>query len=1057
MERIPTTIVEDRGEYGSSCGYCKSGSSSSYAYGNLASVYGGMWCHAIAVADYQALLDRGWRRSGCYLYKPDLPRTCCRLYTIRLHTASFAMSRAQHKVLRRMEGYLAGTWVPSPSALGRRPGGSHSNKLEQGGRGGGAEGAVMVAVRGVPAVWAATNAAGTGMRRTRPTARIVGPKRAPREAMVAVQAVRGSAQILKAVHRWTWRRGGRGMPPNAAKGRHRALEPDASPSPVEAVQRLLLSALHSLVEDGSFALPCHPRCPCRPGGPQERKPAVGGNDECIPCHMAPSDAPSAAHTDTNKAASARPPIHARSGYGDTVKMDATGDHVGAGTGKGMAKGVSGKGEKPQRRGKAETDDSSGCPRCQLAAPRMLPIPAKLRSAVGRDAQLMTSWPFAVAAALAHRGVPRRPNARVDPLHLKGYRKGQFSRTGGRDAPCLSGQRHCDAGGGEGTRGGTQRGRPRKGHCACGGCMHARRFRAQARPGDRWEVGGRRPLQCGCCCKHGHGSVCQHHTRGERPRAEAAARGDTCPRMPPCPRCNWAARSGVGRRRVGKATLGAPGGMFAGGTCERLAGIVNHLFDLVIELLSPALFAVAGAAESSISVLATTGTATTCLSAAIAGICTILSTNATGKRNVPNPKLCTILVSSGRHVPSHPRRRGKRRPPQHGAVRGGSGACGGRCSGGRGRRCVRGVDIADGSSGRAGGRMCSYGETAGPRHAHPVGHGGAPCGTGPAGAQLCKPPGRQPGVKHTLEISTHRAAFSREEFELYRRYQVAVHGDSPSKASERSYIRFLVDTPLDNGSDADGQGGPPAPAPSCGFGSFHQQYRIDGRLVAVGVVDILPHCLSSKYLFWDPDYAFLSLGKFTALKEIEWVRSQAAACPPLAYYYLGYYIHTCPKMRYKAAYAPAQLLCPEKYEWVPYEDVCGALDSQPYCVLSDVVANKGTAKQGVGEKGVDAAGDAMAQGAATGGSNTRGGSGGPRQGSSFVPGPSAGQEPERKDGERKVDVSRVALLIQGRLTNLEELRRRRLVREVLLRLEEQLTLMCRQVGPAVAQRLGVVLP
>jgi hypothetical protein len=30
----------------------------------------------------------------------------------------------------------------------------------------------------------------------------------------------------------------------------------------------------------------------------------------------------------------------------------------------------------------------------------------------------------------------------------------------------------------------------------------------------------------------------------------------------------------------------------------------------------------------------------------------------------------------------------------------------------------------------------------------------------------------------------------------------------------------------------------------GYGSFHQHYRIDGKLVAVGVVDILPHCLVS---------------------------------------------------------------------------------------------------------------------------------------------------------------------------------------------------------------------
>ena len=40
---------------------------------------------------------------------------------------------------------------------------------------------------------------------------------------------------------------------------------------------------------------------------------------------------------------------------------------------------------------------------------------------------------------------------------------------------------------------------------------------------------------------------------------------------------------------------------------------------------------------------------------------------------------------------------------------------------------------------------------------------------------------------------------------------------------------------------------------------------------VGVVDILPHSLSAKYLFYDPDYAFLSLGTYTALREIDFVR------------------------------------------------------------------------------------------------------------------------------------------------------------------------------------------
>jgi arginine-tRNA-protein transferase len=136
-------------------------------------------------------------------------------------------------------------------------------------------------------------------------------------------------------------------------------------------------------------------------------------------------------------------------------------------------------------------------------------------------------------------------------------------------------------------------------------------------------------------------------------------------------------------------------------------------------------------------------------------------------------------------------------------------------------------------------------------------------------------------------------------------QIAVHNDSAVKVN--SYCRFLVDSPLVYvPPETDGS------TPVCGFGSFHQQYRIDGKLVAVGVVDILPSCLSSKYLFWDPDLAFLSLGKYSALREIQWVQEANKVCPTLAYYYLGFYIHSCPKMRYKASYSPSELLCPVNY-------------------------------------------------------------------------------------------------------------------------------------------------
>ena len=70
----------------------------------------------------------------------------------------------------------------------------------------------------------------------------------------------------------------------------------------------------------------------------------------------------------------------------------------------------------------------------------------------------------------------------------------------------------------------------------------------------------------------------------------------------------------------------------------------------------------------------------------------------------------------------------------------------------------------------------------------------------------------------------------------------------------------------------------------------------GRLVAVAVLDVLPRCLSSVYFFWDPALAPLALGKLSALRELAWVADAARARPALHWYYMGYYIHACPKVR-----------------------------------------------------------------------------------------------------------------------------------------------------------------
>ncbi|XP_052839845.1 arginyl-tRNA--protein transferase 1 isoform X1 [Drosophila gunungcola] len=158
--------------------------------------------------------------------------------------------------------------------------------------------------------------------------------------------------------------------------------------------------------------------------------------------------------------------------------------------------------------------------------------------------------------------------------------------------------------------------------------------------------------------------------------------------------------------------------------------------------------------------------------------------------------------------------------------------------------------------------------------------------------------------------------------LYRKYQITIHNDNPARLTLASMQRFLVKSPLKNEKPSDG--------PEMGYGSFHQQYWLDDKLIAVGVIDILPACVSSVYFFYDPDYSFLSLGTYGSLREIDLVQSIAENVPALKYYYMGFYIHSCPKMRYKGKLSASYLLCPETYEWLPLTDaIRSKLDEQKY--------------------------------------------------------------------------------------------------------------------------------
>ena len=128
---------------------------------------------------------------------------------------------------------------------------------------------------------------------------------------------------------------------------------------------------------------------------------------------------------------------------------------------------------------------------------------------------------------------------------------------------------------------------------------------------------------------------------------------------------------------------------------------------------------------------------------------------------------------------------------------------------------------------------------------------------------------EPDSTHKFELRLVKADLSDPEFmssfhesyRVYRKYQTVVHKDNPSDCDIQTFAGFLCDSPLIYKTQGNKM-----------FGAFHQQYLIDGAIVAVGVVDILPHSLSSVYLYYDPGWwgkvPSLSPGTYSAIREVQ---------------------------------------------------------------------------------------------------------------------------------------------------------------------------------------------
>jgi leucyl-tRNA---protein transferase len=144
------------------------------------------------------------------------------------------------------------------------------------------------------------------------------------------------------------------------------------------------------------------------------------------------------------------------------------------------------------------------------------------------------------------------------------------------------------------------------------------------------------------------------------------------------------------------------------------------------------------------------------------------------------------------------------------------------------------------------------------------------------------------LNQDLSIQKSRAIFKEDHFLLYQKYQSERHPNGGMDNSSRDdYIEFL----LASWSD-----------------SYLYEFRLEDKLAAVSVVDELDDAYSAIYTFFDTDLQQRSLGKFAILALIEQSKQDG-----LSSLYLGYWISSCDKMKYKIDYQPIECLIDEEWK------------------------------------------------------------------------------------------------------------------------------------------------
>lgn len=133
----------------------------------------------------------------------------------------------------------------------------------------------------------------------------------------------------------------------------------------------------------------------------------------------------------------------------------------------------------------------------------------------------------------------------------------------------------------------------------------------------------------------------------------------------------------------------------------------------------------------------------------------------------------------------------------------------------------------------------------------------------------------------IKVYIQRPSLTKSHLTLFEKYHLYMHQkkewDYNETTAEHYYNSFVV-----------------------GHEDFGYEilYFMNEELIAVDLIDILHDGISAIYFYYNPDFAYLSLGKFSLYNQI-----QLAKNSDKKWIYLGYYVKECPSLSYKSNYKP----------------------------------------------------------------------------------------------------------------------------------------------------------